>query len=417
MATAQAVTSITKFGGFQTILVTSGFFRATALKSGRDLLDGHHLHEVQECQEGDQTYIRAACVPEMSVRQPAYKIEFQVDKNRQVSDARCSCVAGVTAKCKHSAALYLFVNEERSTSQTDEEQRWKMPSRKKQSLYPKGETIEQLFDLKPVEGPTFKQATDKMQGLAEEMAQFGLTDRSLYKSLVAANEEDELDQENELAAYKAPEEVRCLLNTQLLIPCSSLQPSLSQKDFFEKMVACTTEKSVRIFEETIGQDKNKQWFIHKKYRISASRAHRISRAKPSNQLKYFVALQGDHPNLRYGREMEPIAREKYMELTGNTVLLSGLFVKNCQPWICASPDGIVKSADEVFLLEIKSPSSCKGKEIKVPYLENYTLKKNHEYFTQVQIQMYCANVAKCHFFVFTQADYVLLEIARDDDFL
>ncbi len=117
--------------------------------------------------------------------------------------------------------------------------------------------------------------------------------------------------------------------------------------------------------------------------------------------------------------MENLAKTKYLEVRKTSSLIeSGLFVKSCQPWLCASPDGIVKESDGVMLtLEVKCPSSCKGKKISVPYLDESGLKRNHEYYCQVQIQMYCANVSKCHFFVFSEVDSVLVEIMRDDVFL
>jgi hypothetical protein len=45
------------------------------------------------------------------------------------------------------------------------------------------------------------------------------------------------------------------------------------------------------------------------------------------------------------------------------------------------------------------------------------LKKTHSYFFQVQVQMYLCKAAKCHFFVFSPVDSLLIEIEYDRDFL
>jgi putative phage-type endonuclease len=116
--------------------------------------------------------------------------------------------------------------------------------------------------------------------------------------------------------------------------------------------------------------------------------------------------------------MEPKAKEKYKSLTLSEVIESGLVVKTGQPWLCATPDGIVKDKNgDICILEIKCPSSCLDKNINVPYIVNNELKKSHQYYTQVQLQMYCCNLKKAHFFVYSNCDHKLLTVERDEAFL
>jgi len=122
--------------------------------------------------------------------------------------------------------------------------------------------------------------------------------------------------------------------------------------------------------------------------------------------------------LRYGREQERYAKKEYSHKTGHEVWDSGLVIKIDQPWLCASPDGFVLDGEEPFILEVKCPSSCKGEKISVKYLDtNGNLKINDPYYTQVQVQMYWANVSKCHFFVYSSVDSVLTAVKRDNAFL
>ena len=380
-----------------------------------------HLSNVLEHRRGcgRGTYITAECVPEMSVRKKRYKIEFHLGEERRITESHCTCVAGVTGQCKHSASLFLFVNRERASGKTDEKQVWSAPSQRSQDLYPKGEKIRKMCGFSELERPSFKMSGEEGRALASDMDSFGLTDACLFKSLKAEEEESENEQELCSELPPVPEEVKGLLQNELLIPGEELVPqSEEEKKFFLEKVVCSRTNAEKVLAATQGQSKSREWFLQRKYRISASKAHKISRAKPENRMKYFVGSLGDHPNLRYGREMEAEAKEKYQEITSRTVYEAGLVIKSCQPWLCASPDGFVKDEnDNMITLEVKCPVSCSGKPISVPYLDDSGLKKSHEYYSQIQIQMYCANVGKCHFFVYSSVDCVLIEISRDDVFL
>ena len=274
-----------KPGGFEKISVSDGFLRKKLLKSGAELLKADHLkwYELKEIEERTSVSILGSCVPEMSVWQALYKIEFVLGTASSVKDARCSCVAGVNDQCKHSASLCLFINQERSTSQTDEVQKWKQPSRKTQSLYPKGETIEKLFDLPSIQCPSFKMHCPcEMQKVADQMEVFGLTDRGLYKSLtIDKGHCEEGDSMSTLVSV--PLEVQAMLQNEILIPCWNREPNSYQEEtFLITNVLCSTQKAEAIFSESLGQDTNKMWSFHRKYRISVSMARQIAHAKVSN---------------------------------------------------------------------------------------------------------------------------------------
>ena len=188
------------------------------------------------------------------------------------------------------------------------------------------------------------------------------------------------------------------------------------KQFYENNINKDAKCCSDIFVRTMGQAKNPAWFAERKYRISASKAHKIYRAKKLETcLKYFYEAAPATKSMAYGREMELQARKSYSEMTGNIVLDSGLFVKPEQSWLCGSPDGLIPS--EKACLEIKCPSSCEGKEIDVIYLKGNQLATNHTYYTQVQLQMYVSNYQKCHFYVYSEKDSKLVIVERDDDFL
>ena len=116
--------------------------------------------------------------------------------------------------------------------------------------------------------------------------------------------------------------------------------------------------------------------------------------------------------------MEPEAKECLKSILDAEVFEVGIITKKSQPWLCASPDGIAFSKDgELSILEVKCPSSCAGKEIKVPYLENGRLKKSHPYYTQIQVQLYCSELKSALLFVYSTAEHKLVKIEKDNFFL
>jgi hypothetical protein len=116
--------------------------------------------------------------------------------------------------------------------------------------------------------------------------------------------------------------------------------------------------------------------------------------------------------------MEPTARKKYEDVTGAKVQEAGLVFCEEQPWLACSPDGIiVNTSGELTVLEIKCPIKCREDRINVDYLRDGKLKKTDQYYFQVQMQLYLCKAKKCHFFVFSTADYLLIEIDRDEAFL
>ncbi len=403
------------------------FFRATTLKKGKDLVAAQHLSDIVEFQEGEKSFIKGECIPETSVSNKPYKVSIDLTERREVKEARCQCQAGVTGNCKHTAALLHYINEERSMGCTDKEQVWSKPSKKKQELYKKGETIEKIFSFPSQSPPTFRADQEHKEKLANDLASFGLTSSSLYKSLNAEKEGEEAELTAAAAAAEAttteepvPVKVKELFYNEIIVPGENSKPQEgNMMVFYDKFVKISSENAVALFKKTLKQALCSEWYKERKFRISASKAHQIANARKEDTcLKYFESYAMENVNLRYGRDTEPLAKEKYQEISRNTVLPSGLVVKPCQPWLCATPDGLVVLEDgKVICLEIKCPISCRGKEISVPYLTENGLKPSHPYYTQVQIQMYCCNVEKSHFFVYSDVDRVLVEIDRDDRFL
>ena len=146
------------------------------------------------------------------------------------------------------------------------------------------------------------------------------------------------------------------------------------KLYYLENVDLSKMEALRLCEATISQSSTSVWHSARKVRITASVAHKISRArKDHTRLNYFVNnSKGDLSveSLQYGREMEQFGFEKYKEITHFQVFKSGIIVDCERSYLGASPDGLVKcDNDEWIVLEIKCPIKCKDKPIEVDYLE------------------------------------------------
>lgn len=161
-------------------------------------------------------------------------------------------------------------------------------------------------------------------------------------------------------------------------------------------------------------------------RITASNFGTIAKATIRRDLKSLALGMLTPKDLRcpailHGRKYERRAVKKYEEMMNVNTSECGLFVSHLFPMIGASPDRVV---DENTILEIKCPFSSRNQKISpktVPYLvENngkLELKQNHDYYYQVQGQLFCSERNLCDFVVYTFEDIAVISIPRDEAFI
>lgn len=214
--------------------------------------------------------------------------------------------------------------------------------------------------------------------------------------------------------------------------------------FYETKVVVTPEEVKAIERQTLDQADNEQWFNERRKRITASMSGGIAkmratskRSKKVQQLLYNI-FRGNTAT-RYGSEKEDETRQQYityMKQNGHpnlTVEACGLFVSLENPWLAGTPDGLVHdpsddSSQPLGLVEIKNPYSARnltlGEAIKSPTLcleqnkkednKTYKLKRRHDYYFQIQCQLYCTNRDWCDFVVRTEKDMHVERIRCDN---
>lgn len=207
--------------------------------------------------------------------------------------------------------------------------------------------------------------------------------------------------------------------------------------FYKTKVVVTSEEAKTIERQTVDQADNELWINERRKRITASRVGGIAkmrattkRSKKVQQLLYNT-FRGNAAT-RYGTENEDTARQQYiiyMKQNGHPNLdveACGLFVSLDNPWLAGTPDGLVhgSSDNSSGLVEIKNPYSIRdltlSEAVKKPAFclekkgdDMYRLKRRHDYFYQVQCQLYCAMKEWCDFVVRTGRDMHVERIHRD----
>lgn len=158
------------------------------------------------------------------------------------------------------------------------------------------------------------------------------------------------------------------------------------------------------------------WQTARKFRITASTLkHFITKdctaAKNLWETKCDIS---EIAAIKWGREKEAVARQAYIQKTGEKVHLCGLFVSKEFPMLAASPDGLTFENGIMGVIEIKCPYSLRFENLtelgKVDPMKKknffcnvsdgfLNLKKSHDYFLQCQTQMYVTGATFCNFVI------------------
>lgn len=204
-----------------------------------------------------------------------------------------------------------------------------------------------------------------------------------------------------------------------------------EDNFLEALCVTKISKEERqqIERRTLGQDRNPLWSEERTKRLPSSMFGKICKAMASDKVdrkklarSLVEVIKVKAPALEHGKNYEHMAISAYMSVTNHDVKKCGIVVSTAKPFIACSPDGIINDS---YLVEVKCPFSAKDKPISnvtIPYLKSgspagYHLEETHDYYYQVQGQMYCTGAEKCDFIVYTITDMKFFQIERNDQFI
>ena len=222
--------------------------------------------------------------------------------------------------------------------------------------------------------------------------------------------------------------------------CEDVSPDHLQElvqTFYRTNVFVTKDEACEIERSTKSQSDSAMWMEERKKRVTASKVGGIAKMRPGTKRAkkvedmLYTRFSGSAAT-RYGVLMEEETRKQYVTYQqqhghpGLQTEQAGLCISCSNPWLAASPDGIVhdpNSQPATGLLEIKNPYSARNDTIQefatktsscLSIKQNTLyLKHGHDYYFQIQCQLYCADKAWCDFVVRTNKEIHIERIHQD----
>ena len=187
----------------------------------------------------------------------------------------------------------------------------------------------------------------------------------------------------------------------------------------KRRLAVTSGVQQVVEQQTKAQTKCPLWHQLRSYKLTSSNFGKIVKRKSrfdtlATQLTRKQFSSTSVPSLKWGIEQEDVARNLYIQRLHEShptfqVVCSGLWIDTERSWLASSPDGLVFDQSElVGILEIKRPFATREMSPiqaaqTLPSFpcqaidQKLCLKKDHDYFYQVQGQLAITHAKWCHF--------------------
>ncbi|KAL2103190.1 hypothetical protein ACEWY4_000058 [Coilia grayii] len=193
--------------------------------------------------------------------------------------------------------------------------------------------------------------------------------------------------------------------------------------FFEAFVDIDSEKLQLLTQE---QSASHLWHDARRVRVTASTAKKVPvRTSPQGflQQQVYPRFHGNAAT-RHGERGEVLAL-KWLEDGGYGVTRHGTVLCPAEPWLSASPDGVLSSGE---LLEIKCPFLKENETVEdlfgskkydVKIVEGTPkLQPNgpRGFYMQIQIGLFCTKLKACKLLIWSHAKQVMLHIPYDEAF-
>jgi hypothetical protein len=385
-------------------------------KVSMDMFKDGYFNYIRVATIDNLTFFRAQCRAQMKLHL-SYIVDISVDDNAVVQSCQCECAAGMgpQAHCKHICAVLFGLmkfreNGEFVTQQTCTQQLQTFHQAKKHTGSPV--KVHELslavskrcdFDPRPAE---FVQAGGYKDYFINTCINSGLLHDSAISHIITP------------------------ANPRAVLLDHSYAGATDPIDSFLKSMRVTQISGQEIEDvETATRDQSSSllWVEERKKRLNASTFGRICKMtdRTNGSLlarSLLVHKQLNSEAVNHGKAYESVAVAKYEKTTGTTAQRCGLFISQIYPFLSASPDRMI---NENLLLEVKCPfvaRECLITPQTVPYLYfaddgQLALKRTHDYFYQVQGQMFCAGASAVDFLVYTFKDMQIIRINRDEIFL
>ncbi|CAN8007430.1 unnamed protein product [Ixodes pacificus] len=382
-----------------------------------------------------------------SMREALLRPWLLLKPDGQVQGAHCTCMAGLGEACSHVGAVLFYleavVRRTSSLACTDQANAWLPPRMQVLECVPiaKIDFSSAKMKKKILDGerrPTAQTSSSVPLGATdEERATFlAACHQSGCRPALLALEEDYVDEYIPVAT-KFPSAILTSLWRDDM-PATWEEVIAECRDMADSL-ALDPEVTAAIEVETKKQASSEKWFAFRAGRVTASNARAVCRTpidNPSQSLVrricYPLETQFWAPQVAWGREKEGKARDACIADIAPIhhnfrCEESGLHLSTEHPFLGATPDGLVScTCCGKGVLEIKCPYRAKYSwTSEISKLKNswltmecgkLSLKTDHRYYFQVQMQMLVCNRTYCDFVVWTTKDLFRQRIYRDREF-
>ena len=333
---------------------------AKPLVKGFNFFKSGHVITVKSCAKPEtmRTYIKSQVLPSMK-KTSAYSCYIILRKNGLMQRAFCGCTAGIDGRCNHVAATLFYLEEVCKSmdklegireSCTSQKCQWSVPRKRKGDVmaisdmkFKKYEYGKKKVKRNPSIPPShdvraahqrgtdniklyniftkvlnFQEKTGKVIGLSHVLP------KNTEVSIKAAVKRDHF------YSLAAPEnepqvmiEIKSAKEEEIISPIKINPPSLSEIysrcERIKKKLFVTEEEAQKIEMETINQSADNAWRMHRKYRITASRAYRCAVLKestsPTKTIQEVLHYKEVHAAeaMKAGFVQEPEIVKKYIE--------------------------------------------------------------------------------------------------------
>ena len=201
-------------------------------------------------------------------------------------------------------------------------------------------------------------------------------------------------------------------------------------------LSITREETQHLQQLTTEQSNSVTWNQFRVGRITSSVVHRVLHTDINHPSKSLIkticcpAKSISVPAIQWGREKESEAFHQYSQVMSEhhsnfSATKSGLHLSMDSSFLGASPDGIIKcTCCGIGVLEIKCPFNFRYddnfeqmlKQKECCLTEEFTLKQNDKYYSQVQMHMYVCDVNYCDFVLWNTNTCIITRVPRDPSF-
>lgn len=183
-------------------------------------------------------------------------------------------------------------------------------------------------------------------------------------------------------------------------------------------------KIEQIEQLTQDQSKSSMWLKERIPRITASQCKRALIRETTSPTKAMRDILGynKHFESKYMRDGIDSESET-LSMTGNKVQKCGLFVSKTHPFLGASPDGLLGKKG---VIEVKRVHPYEAENLEQALLRQHIIKDidgsqplnpNHQYYYQVQMQMFCTGRTWAHFVASDGKNIIIKTVLHDKEFI